>query len=167
MTFRKRKSWTIIDLFYVPLEFQPKMKNLIYHHSTGFLYYTSVHSNSAICSSKPLFKLLTCFLSAVKSGFQSKCDTSYSRSGGNQMWILKNSKNILEYIQSRSLSSCNSIKKIDFSTLYTSIPHSKLKDRLRKLVQLCFIKRNGQRRYKYLVLGRDRFYFVNKTLLFY
>jgi hypothetical protein len=24
---RKRKSWTIIGLFYVPLEFQPKMKN--------------------------------------------------------------------------------------------------------------------------------------------
>jgi hypothetical protein len=28
------------------------------------------------------------------------------------------------------------------------------------LVQLCFIKKNGQRRYKYLVLGRDRSYFV-------
>ena len=28
------------------------------------------------------------------------------------------------------------------------------------MVQLCFIKKNGQRRYKYLVLGRDRPYFV-------
>jgi hypothetical protein len=36
---RKRESWTIIGLFYVPLEFQPKMKNWIYHHSTGFLNY--------------------------------------------------------------------------------------------------------------------------------
>jgi hypothetical protein len=76
------------------------------------------------------------------------------------MGILKNSKDLLEYIQSRSLSSCNSIKTFDFSTLYTTIPHSKLKDKLRELVQLCFIKRNGQRRYKYLVLGRDRSYFV-------
>jgi hypothetical protein len=33
-------------------------------------------------------------------------------------------------------------------------------DKLRDLVQLCFIKKNGQRRYKYLVLGRDRSYFV-------
>jgi hypothetical protein len=32
---------------------------------------------------------------------------------------------------------------------HTTIPHSKLKDRLRDLVQLCFIKKNGQRRYKY------------------
>ena len=45
---RKRKSWTIICLFYVPLEFQPKMKNWIYHHSTRFLIYTSVLSNSVI-----------------------------------------------------------------------------------------------------------------------
>ena len=59
-----------------------------------------------------------------------------------------------------SLSSWNSIKTFDFSTLYTTISHSKLKDKLRELVQLCFIKKNGQRRYKYLVLGRDRSYFV-------
>ena len=76
------------------------------------------------------------------------------------MWILKNSKDLLEYIQSRSLSSCNSIKTFDFSTFYTTIPHFKLKDKLRELVQLCFIKKNGQRRYKYLVLGIDISYFV-------
>jgi hypothetical protein len=76
------------------------------------------------------------------------------------MWILKNSKDMLEYMQSRSLSFCNSIKTCDFSTLYTTIPHSNLKDTLKELVQLCFITKNGQRKYKYLVLGRDRFYFV-------
>ena len=59
-----------------------------------------------------------------------------------------------------SLSSCNSITTFDCFTLYTTIPHSKLKDTLRELVQLCFIKENGQRRYKYLVLGRDRSYFI-------
>jgi hypothetical protein len=79
------------------------------------------------------------------------------------MWILKNSTDLLGYIQSRSLSSCNSIKTFDFSTLYTTIPHSKLKDKLMELVQLYFIKKNGQRWYKYLVLGRDISYFVKKT----
>ena len=44
------------------------------------------------------------------------------------MWILKNSNDLLEYIQYRSLSSCHIIKTFDFSTLYTTIPHSKLKD---------------------------------------
>jgi hypothetical protein len=75
---------------------------------------------------------------------------------------MKNSKDLLEYIQSRSLSSCNNIKTFDFSTLYTTIPHFKLKNKLRELVQLYFIKKNGQRRYKYLVLERDRFCFVKK-----
>jgi hypothetical protein len=82
----------------------------------------------------------------------------------NRMWILKNSKDLLEYIQSRFIYSCNSIKTFDFSTLYTTIPHSKLNDRLREFVQLCFIKKkNGQRRYNYLVLGRSKSYFVNKN----
>ena len=81
------------------------------------------------------------------------------------MLILKNSKDMLEYIQSRSLSFCNSIKTFDFSTLYTTILHSKLKDRLGELVQRCFIKKIGQRRCKYRVLGRDRSYCVNKYTL--
>jgi hypothetical protein len=67
-------------------------------------------AGSAKCSTKPLFKVLTCILSAVKTGLQSYCDTSYSRGGVNQMWILKNSKYFLVY---------NSIKIFDFSTLYT------------------------------------------------
>jgi hypothetical protein len=69
---------------------------------------------------------------------------------------------MLEYIKSRYLSYSSSINIFDFFILYTTIPHSKLKDRLRELVQQCFIKKNGQRRYKYLVLGRDRSWFAKK-----
>ena len=76
------------------------------------------------------------------------------------MWIIKYPKDRLEYIQSNSLSSYNSTKTFDFSTLYTSIPHSKLKDKLKELVLLCFVKKNGQSRYKYLVLKRNKSYFV-------
>ena len=75
-------------------------------------------------------------LSVVKTELQNYCDTSYTRSGVNQMCILKNSKDLLEYIQSRSLSCCNSNNTFDYSNLYTTIPHSK-----RTLVQLCFIKK--------------------------
>ena len=108
-----------------------------------------------------LSKLLTSILSAVTTGLQSYCDTSYSRGGVNHMWNLKNSKDLLDYIHTaRSLSSCNSINTFDCFTFYTTIPHSKLKDRLTQLVQPCFIKMNGQLRYKYLVLRRDKSYFV-------
>jgi hypothetical protein len=73
---------------------------------------------------------------------------------------LNTTKDLLEYIQSRFLSSCNSIKAFDFSTLYTTIPYPKQKENLKELVQLCFSKTNGQRIYKYLVLGRNISYFV-------
>ena len=71
----------------------------------------------AKCSTKLLSKLSTCTLSVVEIGLQSYCDTSHSRGGVNQMWILKDSIDLLEYIQSRSISSCNSNTTFDFSTL--------------------------------------------------
>ena len=46
---RKRKSWTIVGLFYVPLEFQPNMKHWIYHHSTGFLNYKVSFQTALYC----------------------------------------------------------------------------------------------------------------------
>jgi hypothetical protein len=83
---------------------------------------------SAKCSTKPLSKLSTYILSAVKMKLQSYCDTSYSRYGANQMWILKNSNDLLEYIIYRFLFSCNSSKTFDLFILYITISHSKLKD---------------------------------------
>ena len=59
-----------------------------------YLFKQRYIAGSAKCSTKPLSKLLTCILSAVKTGRQSYCDTSYSRDGVNQVWILKNSKQI-------------------------------------------------------------------------
>jgi hypothetical protein len=51
------------------------------------------------------------------------------------MWSLQISKDLLEYIQSRSLSSYTNINAFDFSTLYITIPHSTLQDLLKELVQ--------------------------------
>jgi hypothetical protein len=39
------------------------------------------------------------------------------------MWILKNSKDLLDNLKSRSFSQVSSIKTFDFSTLYTTLPH--------------------------------------------
>ena len=76
-------------------------------------------AGSAKCSTKPLTQILT----AVKEGLQKYCDTAYARRGAKQMWILKNSKELLENLKAQSLHSVNSIKYFDFSTLYTTIPH--------------------------------------------
>ena len=84
-------------------------------------------AGSAKCSAKPLSQILARILTTVKEGLQKYCDTSYARSGVNQMWILKNSKELLENLKTQSLHSVNSIKSFDFSTLYTTILHDKLK----------------------------------------
>jgi hypothetical protein len=52
------------------------------------------------------------------------CETVYSRSGINHMWLLKNSKDLLDNLKSRSFSQVFPIK-LDFSTLYTTLPHDK------------------------------------------
>ena len=83
------------------------------------------------CSTKPLSKLLTRILSAIKEGLQRYCETTYSRNGVNQMWIIKNSKDLSNTLQSCSLHLVSSVKTYDFSTLYTTIPHSDLKSRLK------------------------------------
>ena len=75
------------------------------------------------------------------------------------MWILKNYKELIEILKSKSVSSCNSIKTFDFPTLYTSIPHAQLKSRLTQLIQRSFFKKNGKRRYKYLVVDHVKSYF--------
>jgi hypothetical protein len=54
---------------------------------------------------------------------------------------MKNAKDLLEYIQYMSLSSSNMNKTVDFSTPHTTLRHSKLKNWLTELVQLCFIKK--------------------------
>ena len=117
-------------------------------------------AGSSRCTTKPLSKILTSILTTVKEGLQKYCEEVYATSGVNQMWILKNSKDLLECLGSKSLKFCNNIKTFDFSTLYTTIPHSKLKERLKLLIQQSFYYKNGNRRYKFLVLGHDQTYFV-------
>ena len=119
-------------------------------------------AGSSKCSTKPLSILLTKLLTHIKQGLQKYCETAYSRSGTNQMWILKNSKELLEHLKSPTLNRVTSIKSFDFSTLYTTIPHQKLKDRLTSIIRNVFIFKNGNRIYKYSVLGHEETYFVKE-----
>ena len=50
----------------------------------------------------------------------------------------------------------------DFSTLYTTIPHQKLKSSLISFIRNSILHKNGNRRYKNLVLGREGPYLVKK-----
>ena len=120
-------------------------------------------AGSSSCSTKPLSKLLTSILTTVKEGLKKYCNSIYSHSGINQMWILKNSKELLDNLQSHSLNFIHSIKTYDFSTLYTTIPHTKLKTRLSELIKNAFRCKNGKKRFEYIVVGHKSTYFVTNT----
>ena len=80
------------------------------------------------------------------------------------MWILKNSKELLDRLISPNFNNITSIKSFDFSTFHTTIPHDKLKSRLAtcSIIRNSFMLKNGNRRYKYLVLGHEESYFVKE-----
>ena len=69
---------------------------------------------------------------------------------------------VLEYLKSPTFNHLTSIESFDCSTLYTTILHQKLKDRLTSIIRNAFMFKNGNRRYKYLVLGHEETYFVKK-----
>ena len=111
-------------------------------------------AGSSSCSTKELSIHLTKILSAVKDGQQACCNTTYSRSGINHMWILKNSKDLLQTLKSRSFSEITSLQTFDFSTLYTTLPHDKLKSRLKELIRKSFADSKN-----FVVLGYKSTYF--------
>ena len=106
---------------------------------TGYQNYISIHTNNDIS----LSKLLTSILAVVKPGQQKYHDTNFSRSVVNQIWILKNSKDLLDTLFSRSPYVCNSFKTFDFSTLHIKIPHAQLKSRNKELIHRFFSRHKG------------------------
>ena len=114
-------------------------------------------AGSSTCSTKELSIHLTKILSAVKAGQHKYCETVYSRSGINHMWILKNSKDLLDNLKSRSFSHASSIKTFDFSTLYTTLPDDKLKSRLKETIHKAFSHRNYGS--QFVLLGYNSTYF--------
>ena len=134
--------------------------NSICHIFIGFQRCIKIHINIDSLPVRPGVppSLYPFFLQSCLNMY---CETAYSRSGVNQMWILKNSKELLEHLKSPNFNNITSIKSFDFSTLYTTIPHDKLKSRLASIIRNSMFK-NGNRRYKYLVLGHEESYFVKE-----
>ena len=78
-------------------------------------------------------------LTAVKKHVIKYCEKVHERSGKNLFWSIKNSGEILEILKARDFNA-TSLSTYDFSTLYTTLPHNLIKD---KLIDL--IDRNFQR----------------------
>ena len=88
-----------------------------------------------------LSKLLTSCLTAVKNHVIRYCEKVYERSGKNLFWSIKNSGEVLNRLKSRGFRA-TSLSTYDFSTLYTTLPHNLIKEKLINLIEWTF-KREG------------------------
>ena len=85
-------------------------------------------ANSSSCTTTELSKLLTSCLTAVKNHVIRSCEKVYERSGKICLGQLKT---LVRYLIN-----------YDFSTLYTTLPHNLIKEKLINLIERTF-KREG------------------------
>ena len=69
--------------------------------------------------------------------FKVKFYYSISNSNVNYFWSIKNSSEVIEKLRLRNFRG-SQVSSVDFSTLYTSLPHDLIKAKVLSLVNWCF-----------------------------
>ena len=118
----------------------------IWQLSLGCLLMRTIHkrpkksrfiANSSACTTTELSILLTSCLTAIKNHVIKYCTTVYERNGKNLFWSIKNSGEILNKLKSRGFLA-SGLSTYDFSTLYTTLPHNLIKEKLTELIEQTF-----------------------------
>ena len=65
------------------------------------------------------------------------CEKVYERAGKNLFWSINNSGEILDKLNARDFNA-TSLSTFDFSTLYTTLPHSLIEVKLIDLIERTF-----------------------------
>ena len=115
-------------------------------------------ANSSSCTTTELSKLLTSCLTAVKNHVIRYCEKVYERSGKNLFWSIKNSGEVLNKLKSRGFRA-TSLSTYDFSTLYTTLPHNLIKEKLINLIGWTF-KREGS---PYIACNERQAFFTSEN----
>ena len=113
---------------------------------------------SARCSTKQLSSTITKCLKEIDTYHAITGKKVYSNNGINSYWIIGNSSKVHRMIdRSNERKNVENIATYDFSTLYTNIPHDKLKKRMETVIQSAY---NGHGK-KYLSVYNTKASFVN------
>ena len=94
-------------------------------------------ANWSSCTTTELSKLLTSCLTAIKNHQIKYWDKVFERLGRNLFWSIKNSNEVLNKLKSRQFRAI-SLSTYDFSTLYTTLPHHLIKEKLNDLIEWIF-----------------------------
>ena len=103
-----------------------------------------------------LSKLLTSCLTAVKQHWIRYYDTVYERDRINYFWTIQNSNYVLNKFKSKNFLA-SKLSAYDFSTLYTTLPHHLIKDKLIDLINRTF----GRENTKYLACNEECAFFTS------
>ena len=87
-------------------------------------------ANSSSCTTTELSILLTSCLTAIKTHVIKYCTTVYERNGKNYFGLLET----LNKLKSRGFLA-SSLSTYDFTTLYTTLPHYLIKEKLTELIE--------------------------------
>ena len=87
------------------------------------------------------------------------CEKVYERSSTNLFWSIKNSGDIFDKLKARDFNG-NKLSTYDFSTLYTTLPHNLIKDKLMNLIERTF-NREGS---TYLACNYRNAFLLQKNL---
>ena len=118
-------------------------------------------ANSSVCTTTEISKLLTSCLTAIKAKVIKYCETVYERSGQNMFWPIKNSGEVLSKLRDIGYQA-TSLSTYDFSTLYTTLPHNLIKEKLIDLIERTFYKKEGK---LYLACNDKKAFSLRQTII--
>ena len=101
-------------------------------------------ANSSSCTTTELSKLLPSSLTTIKAKVIKYCETVYEMSGKNMFWPIKQSGEVLSKLKDSRGFQASSLSTYDFSTLYTTLTHNLIKEKLLDLIERTFYKKEGK-----------------------
>ena len=116
------------------------------YHLPVLLWIPKMHKNpskqrfiaaSHSCTSKNLSSLVSKSLKLIQKAHQVYCERIKNYSGYNLFWIVDNSLSVHKILKQCDPKAKN-LATYDFSTLYTSIPHDKLKIQISWVIEKAF-----------------------------
>ena len=100
-------------------------------------YKSSLIASSSACTTTELSIFLLLASLQLKNIVIKYCTTVYKRNGKKLFWSIKNSGEILNKLKSRGFLA-SGMSTYDFSTLYTTLPHNLIKEKLTELIEQTF-----------------------------
>ena len=86
-------------------------------------------AGSRICALKPISKAFSKALKLILNHMRLYSNTVFERTNLNYYWIIDNSLNFMDKVKDKNL---QHMQTFDFSTLYTALPHSEIKNKFKK-----------------------------------